>query len=184
MVGKLSPTLLDRTHRGAVREGLDGGEVEAFSAELGKIVEHHRQIDGLGDVQEKRENIVLRQREERRRHERDGRQAERLRKAAELNRDLRAQVGNVGDDRERRGEFGDGGERDFAFVRREVRKLARAAEAEHAVDAGGFLKREVRGESSAVERAGGIDGQPLGGIDAAGAKGGRHTSDGLEFRQV
>jgi hypothetical protein len=67
-------------------------------------------------VQEEREDVGLRQREERRRHQADGREAERLCKTAELDRDLRAQIGDVGDHRERRGEFGDGSERDFAFV--------------------------------------------------------------------
>jgi hypothetical protein len=52
-----------------------------------------------------------------------------------------------------------------------MRKLAGAAEAEYAVDAGGLLKREVRSERGAVELTGGIDGEPLGGIDPAGAKG-------------
>lgn len=76
--------------------------------------------------------------EERRRHQADRREAERLCKAAELDRDLRAQVGDVGDHRQRRRNLGDGGERDFAFVRREMLKLAGAPKAEDAGDAGVF----------------------------------------------
>ena len=171
MISELAAALFDCTHRRAVGESRDRGEVETLAAEFGEVVEHHGQFDRLGDVEEMGEDVGLRHREKHRRHDGDGGQAEGLRVSPEVDGDAGPEVRNVGDHRQRRGEFGNRGESVFAFVGRKMGKLTRAAEAKHASDAGGLLKREVRGERRPVEAAGRIGGQPLGRVDAAGTVG-------------
>lgn len=86
VVVEFATALLDGAHGGAVGEGGNGRQVDAFAGKLREIVEHHREIDRLGDVQEVREDVLLRHREEARRHEGDGGEAERLGETAELDR--------------------------------------------------------------------------------------------------
>ena len=84
----------------------------------------------------------------------------------DLDRRLGPDVRDVRVNRQRPGQLGDQRENLLPLLDGEMRKLARAAEREHAVYARALLELEMRRQAGAIDPAGGVGRNPLGGKNA------------------